>query len=683
MNGRLPPAQREMQSIGWYVNRLRTMSSDEVRWRLRDAARDLGDRWRFSTGRFPQSHDVGHADPSASPPFRVSALPVGAWQGDLPEPTAGWLARLVARADDLAAHRLTFFNLAGVSAGHPVDWNRDLESGQPTPMSFAPGIDYRDARVAGDAKVVWEPSRHQHFVVLGRAYRATGDERYAQAVVEQLVSWLDQSPFGRGMNWRSPLELAIRVINWVWALDLIHESRAWADAPASRVRHALYLHLWEITRKYSRGSSSNNHLIGEAAGVFIATAYFPDLPNARAWHEASRRILHEQILVQTHPDGGTREQATGYHLFILQFFVAAGMVSRWQRMDFSAAYWSRVQQMFDFVAALLEGGPLPMIGDADDGFVLDLGVRGPDAHGMLAAGAALFDRADFGRAAAGEHEWAHWLLGPSSVDTLARLPTTTPIQLTSRAFPDTGYYLLQAGSAGLDDSVSLVMDCAELGFGALAAHGHADALSIVLRLAGEDVLVDPGTYDYFTYPAWRRYYRSTPAHNTVTVDGQDQSVIAGPFMWSTRANVHGVSWSPSPKGGVVSAEHDGYTRLPDPVRHRRRVELDSEARTVTIRDDILAVGVHEIAIGFHFGERSVLRLDSPHVHVVRGRARMTLTAPAGFSVRAWPSGEGPSPGWVSRGYHSRAAAPALDLRGRTNGTTSFETIIRYGASAGD
>jgi hypothetical protein len=129
-------------------------------------------------------------------------------------------------------------------------------------LNFAESIDYRDFAVTGDAKYVWEPSRHHHLVVLGRAYRASGDPSFADALVEQLGSWLDQSPYGRGMNWRSPLELGIRLINWVWALDLIGESRLLTEGLRTRVLRAIHLHLWDITRKYSRGSSANNHRIG-------------------------------------------------------------------------------------------------------------------------------------------------------------------------------------------------------------------------------------------------------------------------------------------------------------------------------------------------------------------------------------------------------------------------------------
>ena len=69
------------------------------------------------------------------------------------------------------------------------------------------------------------------------------------------------------------------------------------------------------------------------------------------------------------------------------------------------------------------------------------------------------------------------------------------------------------------------------GYLAIAAHAHADALSIEVRCGGVDILADPGTYCYFGEPDWRRYFRSTVAHNTLELDGQNQSLSGGPFLW--------------------------------------------------------------------------------------------------------------------------------------------------------
>ena len=200
------------------------MSAGEVLWRGKSKIRDLKDRYRFALGLPP-------AVPSYNETIKtdrgicLSDFRVGEWTREgANDQEIEWLKEVVARANKILEHRFSFFNLQDHYLGDPIDWNKDHESGKHAPLCFSPSIDYRDFRVTGDAKIVWEPNRHHQLVVLGRAYRVTGNIHYAEEIVEQIESWLEQCPFGMGMNWRSPLELAIRLINWVWAIDLIRDS---------------------------------------------------------------------------------------------------------------------------------------------------------------------------------------------------------------------------------------------------------------------------------------------------------------------------------------------------------------------------------------------------------------------------------------------------------------------------
>src|SRR5690606_20444630 len=139
----------------------------------------------------------------------------------------------------------------------------------------------------------------------------------------------------------------------------------------------------------------------------------------------------------------------------------------------------------------------------DDGAVLDLGWGSDKVDGLLAVGAALFNRSDWTPADAALPEAAFWLLGREAFSKpLSRTRSNRP-RLRSRAFAETGLYLLQSGHAGEDDRISVTFDCGPLGLGSIAAHGHADALSVTLRVGGHDLLVDPGTYDYFTERPYR------------------------------------------------------------------------------------------------------------------------------------------------------------------------------------
>lgn len=650
--------------------------------------RDAADRYLVNLRRRPGPTRAMLREGATAdiPGFRVTNVTTAEWaqrraEGSKDRPHAD----LLEKADAIAANHLTFFDLENQFLGNPIDWNRDFESGRTAPMLFAPSINYRDHDIAGDCKFVWEPNRHHQFVVLGRAYRASGDIRYAEALITQMGSWLDQCPYGLGMNWRSPLELGIRLINWVWALSLIRPAGLIRGKLRSRLLHAVSLHIRDISRKYSQGSSANNHLIGEAAGVFIATSYFRELRDANRRREESREILCRQMIEQVYPDGGSREQAMGYHRFVMQLFALAEIVGDKTGRSFPAEYRSRLEKMFEFAGAMVEGGDTPpMFGDCDDGYVLDLGGDPLDVRPWMAVGSVLFDRDDFSVLSGGNFEPVTWLHGS---DDRRRLEAASARQAESdircRAFPDTGYYLLQTGRHGDPDRISLGFDCGKLGYGSIAAHGHADALSITLRAFGQDVLVDPGTYDYFTHPAWRDYFRSTRAHNTAVVDGQDQSEMLGAFLWGRRASARCLTWEPRHDGGEISAEHDGYTVLRNPVLHRRTVTLDGKAGEITISDHFTGTGRNKVEIFFHLAEQCRIRKSEGNTFEIdAGPGSVTIELDRRLSTRTMKGSEDPIGGWVSRGYHCKVATPTLVGSCSCNADTLLVCRISVGRPKG-
>lgn len=637
-------------------------------WRGRSTVRDVSDGVRYAIGRAPVLTDPPAGRFLAAPTVAaLSPVPVGPATRPFDLASVNALRRA---ADDLVAHRFTFLNLRGVDVGDPIAWNRDHETGVDAPTGYSAGIDYRDAAIAGDAKLVWEPNRHLHLPVLGRAYRATGEAAYAQEALRQVESWIVQCAFGTGMNWRSPLELAIRAINWTWLLALIDPSALLRGDAARRLLHALDCHVQEIARKYSQGSSANNHRIGEAAGVFVATSCCPDLTDAGRRADRSFDILCTELLAQHQPDGGNREQAFGYHLFVLQFALIAAHVARVTQRPLPEPVRDRLSSMIDFVELVTAAGTAPMYGDADDGYVLDLGGREHGGRELVSIGRVLLDQQP--------PTWCEplwWLFG---IAPPAAAGAKTPRRdLRPHAFPHTGLYLLQWGAAGSSDSASLTLDCGDLGYGPLAAHGHADALAITLRAFGEDILVDPGTYDYFRYPAFREYFRSTRAHNTITVDNVDQSVMSGPFMWDARAVARACEWHADPDRAWIVAEHDGYTRLADPVLHRRRVEMDATGRRFVVTDTLECAGVHRAAACFHVSERADVERSGDHafdIAVAGGRVRLTIDPQAHVTVLH--GAEAPIAGWVSRGYHVKAPSWMIVAEVTTQGSTTITTELQ-------
>ena len=281
-----------MQPLSWYLRRLAAMSPREAAGRAADAARDAADALRVSAGWTP-------APPAAlleagEPRFRVSDVAVGEWAAAPPgSAEAAWRDRLIEAANEVEAHRLTFFDLEGQDLGRTIDWNRDYKSGRRAPLAIRPlgrlpGLLARPATASWSGSRTATTSSSSWLVPTARRARSATP----RAVLEQLESWLDACPFGRGMNWRSPLELGIRLINWVWALDLIRESGLPEEPLRSRVLASVHLHVWEIARRYSGGSSANNHLIGRSGRRIRRHRVLPwrSTPLGRI-HDESREIL--------------------------------------------------------------------------------------------------------------------------------------------------------------------------------------------------------------------------------------------------------------------------------------------------------------------------------------------------------------------------------------------------------
>jgi len=656
------------------------MTPAEIAWRVQSILRDVGDRVRIPMKLYPSPV----LDPAVSEPgFHVSDVHPADWQflSDSTPAAHKWRQDLVNKADQILENRLSYFDLKNKWHGEPFNWNYDHENEKKPALSFAAGIDYRDFKTNGDCKLVWEPNRCHHLVVLGRAYRTTGELKYAEAIVKLIESWLDQNPFGMGMNWRSPMELSIRMINWVWALDLIRDTGLFSGAFKYRVLQSVYLHLWDVTRKFSKGSSANNHVIGEAAGVFIACSYFTEIRETEQWISEAVQILEREIHEQTFSDGCNKELAFGYHLFVLQFFLFSAYAGDRTGRSFSNAYKELIEKQLEFLGYMTQRGlPLQMFGDCDDGYVLDLGNTPDDPYGLLCMGTILFRRSEFKAYARSFREPAWWQFGKVGLETYMQVPEYRDPNLSSVAFPETGLYLLQHGGQEGREQLNILFDCGPLGFKTIAAHGHADALSFTLKAFGEDILVDPGTYDYFTYPDWRNYFRSTRAHNTIMIDNEEQSEMQGLFLWGRKAECELVQWQTNADGGVISATHNGYQRLHDPVIHQRTLELQGSAGTVEVTDHLVADASHTLTLFYHLAEQCTIEEIATNRFLVQALAgKIIMELDSCLEVKIFSGSENPPAGWVSRGYHQKVKSYTVTGTHHFHGAVTIRsrfTVVR-------
>ncbi|MFG2744150.1 heparinase II/III family protein [Streptomyces chartreusis] len=644
-------------SAGWYLRRLSRMGPREIGGRAGDAVRRR--RWRSS---LPDSPGVSGARFTA-------VLPAGTTAAVPPDAAK----RLIAEADRLMAGHAEFFGVVRDDLVDP-DWCHDPKTGRRAPWGYAFDVPYRSEDTVGDIKQIWEPSRHQYLTVLAAAYAITGDERYAERVAEHLRSWWAANTPLRGVHWISGIELGIRLLSWVWIRRLLE---GWPGAAGLFEDNPVALNqIWHHQRWLaafpSRGSSANNHVIAEAAGQFAAACAFDWFPSSARWRADALRSLERHLRANTFGSGLNRELATEYHGLVLELGLAAVAEADAAGVPVPAPVRLVLLRMTDALAAVVDSRLRPpRQGDADDGHGLIVDGAGTDRWAsLLATGDAVFGRLAW---------WPEVTGTDVRTPLLAALIRPGAIEVTRPAsrpahFADAGMTVLRG-----PEEIWCRCDGGPHGFLSIAAHAHADALSVEVRHDGVDVLADPGTYCYHGQPEWRRYFRSTLGHNTLQLDGDDQSASGGPFLWTRHARSRVLVADTSDRNVARwCAEHDGYQGSV----HRRRVELTGVSGELRIVDEVRGPN-RAVRLAFHLGPAITADLVGNRAVLTWTRdgeeRSAVLDLPGQLSWRAHRGESDPPLGWYSAGFGRKEPATTLVGTGSTDGAEGFVTVLGFGS----
>ena len=623
--------------------------------------------------------------PGETPPVPPDALPDRPFSTPLPASARAGVpaeaaAALVKAADAVLAGTWTTLGTVRSDSADP-DWFLDPVTGRRAPAEqLAFRVNHRDETETGNIKQVWEMSRHHHLTVLAAAWWLTGDEPYAKATAAQLRSWWAANPFLTGVHWTSGIEAGIRLISWVWARRLLDPWPKVGDLfeyNDDAIRQIAW-HQEFLAAFPSRGSSANNHVIAEAAGRLAAACAFPWYARSPEWRRSAAALLERELAANTFDDGLNRELATDYHRFVLELGLLAAVEADAHGFELSEPTWQRLARMLDAGAAILDGtGRAPRQGDGDEGrgLVVDDPDHDPWAT-ALASGSGLL----------GAPAW--WPAFDGGVQACvvgavgrARQPARQPARPLDRPrrFPDAGLVILRS-SAKDGAEIWCRCDGGPHGFLSIAAHAHADALSVEVRHNGIDILADPGTYCYHGEPAWRDWFRSTAAHNTVEVAGVSQAESGGPFLWITKPRTRTTTCDVGDQPVQTwTAEHHGYRRLSASTVHHRTVTLDSSNRALTVVDTFDIGGQAPLLLWWHLGPGVQVVLDRTRAQLSwqdgPDRRQGTIELPEGLTWTSHSAQTDPIVGWYSPRFGQRVPATALVGRGTGASSTRLVTVL--------
>lgn len=548
------PGMSFSERLGWYRHRLQAMSLGEVRHRL-------AEKWRIWTeGGFLEN--IAALDHCGVNP-NVPRLPQ---RESIPKTLKTQLAR---DAKHLLRGDWQIFGWKDVAVGAPPCWHRDPACGVVIdPARPAHRLDHRHLPDGADARSIWEINRWAEMTRLAMHGWLNDDLSAIRTAQLWLEDWCERNPPGMGINWTSPLESALRLINFAWFDALVsaairespQKCQTVAEAQTALVKRIVPVHAAWIWRYKSAGSSANNHLLGELAALVVAGSRWPALekitcPAENAWSELSREVLH-----QFAKDGGSREQALHYHLFAFDL--------AWQAVR---AVGCRAGEAHDrlcsaarFFLDLSQGSEPWDFGDNDDAQVVPVTL-----HRSKAA-----------------IEWMQWLAGrPGALKCwLGPTPLSQPHE-NDLSSPWINH--AESGLAALrTHGWFLRLDASPLGFGSLAAHGHSDALHLSVWDDDHALLIDPGTGGYYGHVELRAELAAWSAHNGPQPDGRGFQTPRrfGPFLQSLH---HGRPLLVIERGTAAARfEHEGHAFQRQVHFHHDEIEIqdtEDQSRPFTVR----------------------------------------------------------------------------------------------------
>ena len=433
-------------------------------------------------------------------------------------------------------------------------------------------------------------------------------------VISLMREWIAAYPFGADGDAWHPYVTSLRAVNWMRAASIL-EGR---DSPVpDDVLDAMRVDALFVRHNLEE-DVSGNHLLKNLKALAFASAFWTGA-RAEQWRTEAIERWERELGRQVLADGGHYERAPMYHCQVLG-------------------------DLLETIAVLAPGGPLPdAFADAARRMTAFLDVIcHPDGD------IALFNDSVFGAAP------SPTVLRSLSAALLEVGSVSMPLP---RATDDSGFRRIDSR----DRRLTLIVDVGEPCPPDLPAHAHADLLSFELSVDGRRVVVDSGVAEYEA-GTWRDYWRSTRAHNTVMVDGVEQTECWGSFRVARRAHPESVREIEQPSIRGISAAHTGYRHLANPVRHRRSIAFVDD-RCLVVVDDLLGTGAHRWTSYIHFHPDVEIRRHDTTLRVATGTTGLEVAWTGVLEARCVRGEVDPPQGWYASEFGRREPSSTLVLDG--------------------
>jgi heparan-sulfate lyase len=373
----------------------------------------------------------------------------------------------------------------------------------------------------------WRVQLHRHYSweSLSKAYWHTGDEKYAQAYVRQLKSWLtDCNPYkkGTGIAWRR-IEMGIRGYRWTRYFNYFLDSPSYT--PDVLVPHLIAFHE-HCVKLSSRTFTRNNWGLMEAEGQAFIAVMFPEFKKSEEWRKKAAAHLTREMFRQVRADGHHVEQCINYHNGCIHWFTRTAELFKMNdfKEGYTEKFWERLEKMVEVLMKLsFPNGTTPQFGDNHS--VHSVGRN-------LEKWAGFFDRKDF--------------LYVGTEGKEGKVPAETAF-----AFKQSGFYSMR--NSWDKNAVCLILNCGPHG----GWHDQPHNGTFEVFAGGRRLTPDSGCYIYHGDNKGRAWFKQTRVHQTMTLDLKNASQKKQKLLL----------WKPGNDLDIVVVENMSYKTL----KHRRAI----------------------------------------------------------------------------------------------------------------
>ncbi len=431
----------------------------------------------------------------------------------------------------------------------------------------------------------WDLNRHDFFVTIGMAYYYSHDTKYVELLYRLWKSWIDQNPPSISDNWKEPFEVAIRLRNWMWSFFLLLYSKHSKTDFTNVILEYMYYHALYL--KYNiELHSENNHLFLQSKTLLEYSLLFHEYDKNHQFRNLAQKIFTKQCRKQILEDGCHSELCSGYHRIVLSEILEIYHLLKVNSDSIGLELKAYVERMINFSKGLIRSdGTYPLLGESS---AHDVNIRYDPFQSKTVLN--------------------YWI-NHSNKNSLFfnNVKSITPLGLL--IYPNSGYGVMHHHDKNSD--IHCLVDFGPFTLNDIPFHGHSDKLHFALHAMGNDIFIDPGFYySMEKTQQWIEYFRSTAAHNTMTIDGKDQSTLnyaTGKLIESPAALIQSMANDTSM---IITAQCIHNSNTKKPIIHQRTFELKTDTKILSIEDKVIGEGSHSLSWYFHCGIGISTELDT-------------------------------------------------------------------------